>query len=168
MSVPEAVGGLGLSMLDEAIIGEEFGYGCMGIYTILMASSWASCRCCLAATPEQQQRFLAPLVEGPRLAAFALSEPNNGSDAGGLRTRAVFDGDEIVITGTKTWISNGGVADFSVVFASFDPALKHKGTVAVVVGVGPPGPLHQQAARQARAARQPYLRDGLRRRARAR
>ena len=139
VSVPEAVGGLGLSMLDEAIIGEEFGYGCMGIYTILMASELGIMPLLLAATPEQQQRFLAPLVEGPRLAAFALSEPNNGSDAGGLRTRAVFDGDEIVITGTKTWISNGGVADFSVVFASFDPALKHKGTVAVVVELDRPG-----------------------------
>ena len=116
VSVPEAVGGLGLSMLDEAIIGEEFGYGCMGIDPILMASELGIMPLLLAATPEQQQRFLAPLVEGPRLAAFALSEPNNGSDAGGLRTRAVFDGDEIVITGTKTWISNGGVADFSVVF----------------------------------------------------
>lgn len=133
VSVPEAVGGLGLSMLDEAIIGEEFGYGCMGIYTILMASELGIMPLLLAATPEQQERFLNPLVEGPRLAAFALSEPNNGSDAGGLRTRAVFEGDEIVITGTKTWISNGGLADFNVVFASYDPALKHKGTVAVIV-----------------------------------
>ncbi|NLG09295.1 MAG: acyl-CoA dehydrogenase [Deinococcales bacterium] len=139
VSVPEAVGGLGLSMLDEAIIAEELGYGCMGIYTILMASELGIMPLLLAATPEQQARFLAPLLEGPKLAAFALSEPNNGSDAGGLRTRAVFDGDEIVISGTKTWISNGGIADFTVVFATYEPELKHRGTVAVVVEHDRPG-----------------------------
>ncbi len=139
VSIPESAGGLGLSMLDEAIIAEEFGYGCMGIYTILMASELGIMPLLLAATPEQQARFLTPLLDGPKLAAFALSEPNNGSDAGGLRTRAVFDGDEVVITGTKTWISNGGIADFSVVFASFDPELRHRGTVAVIVEHDRPG-----------------------------
>lgn len=139
VSIPESAGGLGLSMLDEAIIGEEFGFGCMGIYTILMASELGIMPLLLAATPEQQQRFLTPLLAGPKLAAFALSEPDNGSDAGGLRTRAEFDGDEIVLRGTKTWISNGGIADFSVVFATFAPELRHKGTVAVVVEGDRPG-----------------------------
>lgn len=139
VSIPEAVGGLGLSMLDEVVLAEEFGFGCMGIYTILMASELGIMPLLLAATPEQQERFLKPLLEGPKLAAFALSEPNNGSDAAGLRTRAVFEGDEIVLTGTKTWISNGGIADFSVVFATFDPELKHRGTVAVVVEGDRPG-----------------------------
>src|SRR5690606_40522761 len=87
VSIPEAAGGLGLSMLDEAIIAEEFGYGCMGIYTILMASELGIMPLLLAATPEQHERFLTPLLDGPKLAAFALSEPNNGSDAGGLATR---------------------------------------------------------------------------------
>jgi len=139
VGVPTAAGGLGLSLLDEAILGEEFGYGCMGIYTILMASELGMTPLLLAGTPEQHERFLRPLTTGPRLAAFALSEPNNGSDAAGLATRAEFDGDDIVITGTKTWISNGGNADFNVVFASFDPSLKHRGTVAVVVETNRPG-----------------------------
>ncbi len=139
VGVPSAVGGAGLELLDEAIIGEEFGYGCMGIYTILMASELGITPLLIAGTHEQHERFLAPLTRGPRLAAFALSEPNNGSDAAGLATKAEFDGDEIVITGTKTWISNGGIADFNVVFATFDPSLKHRGTVAVVVETDRPG-----------------------------
>jgi len=133
VGIPAAAGGLGLGLLDEAILGEEFGYGCMGIYTVLMASDLGITPLLLAGTPEQHERFLRPLTEGPRLAAFALSEPDNGSDAAGLSTKAVFEGDEIVITGTKTWISNGGIADFNVVFATFDPELRHRGTVAVVV-----------------------------------
>ncbi len=133
VGVPQDVGGLGLGMLDEVIIGEELAYACMGIYTILMASELGITPLLLAGTPEQHERFLAPLLEGPRLAAFALSEPNNGSDAGAMSTRAERDGDELVLTGTKTWITNGGLADFSVVFATFDPDLRHRGTVAVVV-----------------------------------
>ncbi|HZW99864.1 MAG TPA: acyl-CoA dehydrogenase family protein [Trueperaceae bacterium] len=139
VGVPEAAGGLGLSMLDEVVIGEEIAYGCMGIFTILMASELGITPVLLAGTPEQQRRFLAPLLEGPRLAAFALSEPNNGSDAGAMTTRAVIEGDEVVLNGVKTWISNGGIADISVVFASFDPELRHKGTLAVVVEGGTPG-----------------------------
>ncbi|MCC6309904.1 MAG: acyl-CoA dehydrogenase family protein [Trueperaceae bacterium] len=139
VGVPGAVGGAGLELLDEAIIGEEFGYGCMGIYTVLMASELGITPLLIAGTHEQHERFLSPLTRGPRLAAFALSEPNNGSDAAGLATKAEFDGDEIVITGTKTWISNGGIADFNVVFATFDPSLKHRGTVAVVVETDRPG-----------------------------
>src|SRR5690606_15392522 len=120
VSVPSAVGGLGLGMLDEVLIGEEIAYGCLGIYTILMASELGITPLLLAGTPEQHERFLAPLLSGPRLAAFALSEPNNGSDAAAMATRARFDGDDVIVTGTKTWISNGGVADFNVVFATFD------------------------------------------------
>lgn len=139
VSVPSAVGGLGLGMLEEVMIGEEIGYGCMGIYTILMASELGITPVLLAGTPEQHERFLAPLLTGPRLAAFALSEPNNGSDAVAMATRAEFDGDDVIVTGTKTWISNGGVADFNVVFATFDPGKKHYGTLAVVVENDRPG-----------------------------
>lgn len=131
--VPEAVGGLGLGSLDEVIIAEELAYGCMGIYTILMASELGITPVLLAGTKEQQERFLGPLLEGPRLAAFALSEPDNGSDAAAMKTRARFEGDEIVIDGAKMWISNGGMAAFNVVFATTEAERGHEGTVAVVV-----------------------------------
>ncbi len=131
--IPENAGGLGLGMLEEVIMGEEFGYGCMGIYTNIMASDLGTTPIILAGTQEQQKRFLSPLLEGPKLAAFALSEPDNGSDAAAMKTRASFESDDVILKGTKMWISNGGIADITVVFATFDPSLNHKGVVAVVV-----------------------------------
>ncbi|GEM47377.1 acyl-CoA dehydrogenase family protein [Deinococcus cellulosilyticus] len=139
VGIPEHAGGLGLSMLDEVVIGEELAYGCMGIYTILMASELGITPILLGGTEEQQKRFLAPLLEKPSLAAFALSEPNNGSDAAAMNTTAVLDGDEWVINGTKMWISNGGVAEVTVVFATVDKSAGHRGTVAIVVPKDAPG-----------------------------
>ena len=142
--IPEVAGGLGLSLLDEAIIGEEIAYGCMGIYTTLMASELGITPILIGGNEEQHKRFLGPMMEKPTLAAFGLSEADNGSDAGAMSTRAVFDGDDVVITGNKMWISNGGVADINVIFASFDPEAKHKGTMAVVVPSDTPGFSHQK------------------------
>ena len=144
VSVPEQAGGLGLSMLDEVIIGEELAWGCMGIYSILMASELGITPILLAADEEQQERFLRPLVEGGGLAAFALSEPDNGSDAAAMKTRALIEGDEVVLNGTKMWITNGGIADLTVVFASFAPEERHRGVVAVVVEKDTPGLSYQK------------------------
>ena len=142
--VPEAVGGLGLGMMEEVVIGEELGYGCMGIYTILMASELGITPVLIAGNDEQKERFLGPLLDGPNLAAFGLSEADNGSDAGAMKTRAVFDGDEVVLNGAKMWITNGGLADFTVIFATFDPEQRHRGTLAVVVEKDTPGFSHQK------------------------
>ncbi|WP_295819696.1 acyl-CoA dehydrogenase family protein [uncultured Deinococcus sp.] len=139
VGIPDHAGGLGLGMLDECLIGEELAYGCMGIYTILMASELGITPLLVGATQEQQQRFLTPLTEKPSLAAFALSEPNNGSDAAAMHTTAVLDGDEWVINGTKMWISNGGVAELTVVFATTDRQGGHRATVALVVPRDTPG-----------------------------
>ncbi|GMA15099.1 acyl-CoA dehydrogenase [Deinococcus metallilatus] len=139
IAIPEHAGGLGLGMLDECIIGEELAYGCMGIYTVLMASELGITPILVGGTEEQQKRFLTPLTEKPSLAAFALSEPNNGSDAAAMGTTAVLDGDEWVINGTKMWISNGGVADITVVFATTDRQGGHRATVALVVPKDAPG-----------------------------
>jgi acyl-CoA dehydrogenase len=137
--IPEEYGGLGLGMLEEVIIGEELAWGCMGIYTIPMASDLGITPILLAGSHQQKQRFFRALTAKPALAAFALSEPGNGSDAAALRTRAVRDGDHYVLNGTKTWISNGGEALVLVVFATIAPELRHKGVVAVVVEKGTPG-----------------------------
>ncbi|BDP42013.1 acyl-CoA dehydrogenase [Deinococcus aetherius] len=138
-SIPERAGGLGLGMVDECLIGEELAYGCMGIYTVMMASELGITPILVGGTEEQQKRLLSPLTEKPSLAAFALSEPNNGSDAAGMHTTAVLDGDEWVINGTKMWISNGGVADITVVFATTDRQGGHRATVALVVPKDAPG-----------------------------
>lgn len=137
--IPEEYGGLGLGMIDEAIIGEELAWGCMGIYTIPMASDLGITPMLLAANPQQKERFFGTLTQKPALAAFALSEPGNGSDAAALRTKAVRNGDYYVLNGTKTWISNGGEAELVVVFATINPEARHKGVVALVVEKGTPG-----------------------------
>jgi len=137
--IPEAQGGLGLGMVDEVVIGEELGYGCMGIYCVFMASELGLTPIVLAGSEAQKDRFLKPLLEGPKLAAFALSEPDNGSDAGAMKTRARLEEGEVILNGTKMWISNGGIADLTVVFATHDPAAKHRGTLAVVVEGRPEG-----------------------------
>jgi acyl-CoA dehydrogenase len=137
--IPEEYGGLGLSMVDEAIIGEELGFGCMGIYTLSLASDLGIVPILLGANHEQKRRFFKPLTEKPALAAFALSEPGNGSDVAALRTRAVRDGDHYVLNGSKTWISNGGDAEVLSVFATISPEARHKGVIAIVVEKGTPG-----------------------------
>ncbi|HEY6005626.1 MAG TPA: acyl-CoA dehydrogenase family protein [Anaeromyxobacter sp.] len=93
----------------------------------------------LFGTPEQQQRFLPAVARGEAIAAFALSEPDAGSDVGALATRAVPDGGGYVLEGTKTWISNAGLADFYVVFARLGDAPGSKGLAAFVVDAGTPG-----------------------------
>ncbi|AFZ68642.1 acyl-CoA dehydrogenase family protein [Deinococcus peraridilitoris] len=138
-SVPEHAGGLGLGMIDEVLIAEELAYGCMGIYTVLMASELGITPIVVGGSQEQQKRFLSPLLEKPSLAAFALSEPNNGSDAAAMHTTAVLDGDTWVINGSKMWISNGGVAEITVVFATTERGGGHRATVAVVVPKDAPG-----------------------------
>ena len=137
--IPASAGGLGLGMLDEVVIAEELAWGCMGIYTIIMASELGITPILLAGTEEQKQRLLGPLLERRGLAAFALSEADNGSDAAAMGTRAQLEGDSIVLNGSKMWITNGGIADLTVVFATTDPALGTKGSVAVVVPADAPG-----------------------------
>ncbi len=140
--IPERAGGLGLGMLDEVLVAEELAWGCMGIYTTIMASELGITPVLLAGTEEQQDRFLAPLLEKQGLAAFALSEADNGSDAAALGTRASIEGDEVVLNGSKMWISNGGIADLTVVFATTDPAGGTRASVALVVEKDTPGFSH--------------------------
>lgn len=137
VGIPEHAGGIGLGMLDECIVGEEIAYGCMGIFTVLMASELGLTPILVGGTEEQQKRFA--ITEKAGLYAFALSEPNNGSDAAAMSTTAVLDGDEWVINGTKMWISNGGMAEWTVVFATTDKQGGHRATVALVVPKDAPG-----------------------------
>ncbi|MEX2542838.1 MAG: acyl-CoA dehydrogenase family protein [Trueperaceae bacterium] len=144
VGIPGSAGGLGLSMIDEVVIGEELAWGCMGIYSILMASELGVTPILIGGNAEQHERFLGRLSRGGGLAAFALSEPDNGSDAAAMKTRADFDGDDVVLNGTKMWITNGGIADLTVVFATYAPEERHRGVVAVVVEKGAAGLSHQK------------------------
>lgn len=94
----------------------------------------------LAGSPAQQERYLPAVAQGRKIAAFALSEPDAGSDAGAMTTRAVHQGaDAVVLNGSKTWISNGGIADFYVVFAKTDPDAGTRGITAFIVDADAPG-----------------------------
>lgn len=90
-------------------------------------------------TDAQKERFLKPLASGKAIGAYALTEPQSGSDAGNMRTTAIRDGDEWVINGHKSWITSGPVADYIITFVATDPQAGHRGTSAFVVDTSLPG-----------------------------
>lgn len=131
--IPAEYGGAGFSALDSVIISEALSYGCMGFNTSFMANDLALLPIVLGGNDEQKKKFLTPFTTEFRVASFCLTEPGNGSDAAGIKTTVKDGGDHWVINGEKMWITNAGYADLFVVYATLDPALKHKGICAIVV-----------------------------------
>jgi len=130
--------GTGTLMLNVAV--EEIARACASSALILMIQELGTLPIKLFGSEELKQRFLPRCASGEWSPAFALSEPEAGSDPGGMITRAVKHGDEWVLTGTKNWITNLGVADFYVVFAKTDPAApRSRGISAFVVEADRPG-----------------------------
>jgi len=130
--------GTGTLMLNIAI--EEVAKACASTALMLMVQELGTLPIRRYGTDELKQRFLPKCASGEWTPAFALSEPDAGSDPGGMRTKAVRDGDEWVIDGTKNWITNLGVADFYVVFAVTDPDAGHSRSIsAFVVEADRPG-----------------------------
>src|SRR5215213_3903291 len=117
---PEEYGGTGTGTLMLNVAVEEIARGCAASALILMVQELGTLPIQLFGTDEQKQRWLPPCAAGEWSPAFALSEPEAGSDPGSMRTTAVRDGDDWVLNGTKNWISNAGVADFYVIFAVTD------------------------------------------------
>lgn len=131
--IPSEYGGSGFSSLDGVIIGESLAYGCMGMNTSFMANDLALLPIVIGGTDAQKKKFLTPFTEEFRIASFCLTEPGNGSDAGGIKTTIKDGGDHWIVNGEKMWITNAGYANLFVVYGTIDPALKHKGISAVVV-----------------------------------
>ncbi len=130
--------GTGALMLNMAV--EEIAKACASTALIVMVQELGTLPIKLFGTEEQKQRFLPRCASGECSPAFALSEPEAGSDPGGMRTRAVRDGQEWVIDGTKNWITNLGIADFYIVFAVTDREAGHsRGITAFVVEADRPG-----------------------------
>ncbi|HWK16260.1 MAG TPA: acyl-CoA dehydrogenase family protein [Solirubrobacteraceae bacterium] len=130
--------GTGTLMLNMAV--EEIAKACASTALILMVQELGTLPIRLHGSDELKERFLPRCASGEWSPAFALSEPEAGSDPGGMLTRAVRDGDEWVIDGTKNWITNLGVADFYVVFAVTDKEAGHgRGITAFVVEADRPG-----------------------------
>ncbi len=138
-SIPEELGGNGFTNIDSVMITESLAYGCMGMNSSFMANDLALLPIIIGGTPEQKKRFVTPFTEEFKIAAFCLTEPGNGSDAAGIRTSIKEDGDDVVITGEKMFITNAGYADLFVVYGTCDKDLKHKGITAVVVEKGTEG-----------------------------
>ena len=136
--VPEEYGGPGLDSVTVAMIYEELGKGCAGIATSIAANSLASYPVLLKGT-EEQKKTLCDLLNEGGLAAFALTEPGAGSDAGGVATKAVKDGENYVLNGNKIFITNGGLADTYLIFANTRKSGGIRGLTAFVVPRNTPG-----------------------------
>src|SRR3954454_19142880 len=138
LHVPAEYGGLGLNAFDGMLVGEELNWGCSGIGTSLGANGLGAGPVILAGTAEQKAEWLPPLLDAPILCSFGLSEPDAGSDVARMKTTALHKGDEYVLNGSKTFITNAGYADWTVVFAKNDPAKGHRGMSAFVVPMDTP------------------------------
>ncbi len=133
--LPEQYGGGGFTdVFTQCLAQEELTYGDIAIGNLVTSNGFYADPILELGTEEQKQRFLTPLcVDLPPFTALATTEPESGSDAASIQTRAVADGDGYRITGRKTWISNGGIADSYVVFATVDPAKRTRGITAFIV-----------------------------------
>jgi acyl-CoA dehydrogenase len=131
--IPAEYGGSGFTSVDGVVISEALAYGCMGMNTSFMANDLALLPIVIGGTDEQKKKFLTPFTEEFRIASFCLTEPGNGSDAGGIKTQIKDGGDHWIINGEKMWITNAGYADLFVVYGTIDTNLKHKGISAIVV-----------------------------------
>jgi len=139
IEVPDAYGGLGGSCLDNCLVQEEVSFGCSGINTSMAANSLGATPLLVAGTDAQKKEYLGRLTSELTYCAYCCSEPDAGSDVAGMRTRVTKHGNDYVLNGQKRWITNGGVANFYTVFATFDPAMKHKGIACFVVDANTPG-----------------------------
>src|SRR5579864_9348024 len=139
LHVHDAYGGPSLSAFDGMLVGEELYRGCSGIGTSLTANGLGAGPVILFGSDEQKASWLPPLVETPILCSFGLSEPGAGSDVASMKTTAVRDGDEYVLNGSKTFITNAGYAAWTVVFAKTNAGGGHKGMSAFIVPMESPG-----------------------------
>ncbi|TNF22933.1 MAG: acyl-CoA dehydrogenase [Deltaproteobacteria bacterium] len=137
--IPEAYGGLGLGVFESCLIAEELGFGCTGITTAIEANNLAEAPLIVAASDALKKKYLAPMMEEPQMAAYAVTEPGAGSDVAGIKTTAVKKGDTWVINGTKQWITNAAKANWYFVLAKTDPAAGHRGMTGFVVPRDAPG-----------------------------
>jgi alkylation response protein AidB-like acyl-CoA dehydrogenase len=133
--LPEEYGGAGMTdCLTGCIVQEELSYGCSGIGNLITSNGFFAEPILTLASEEQKQRWLSPLAgENPPFTALAITEPQSGSDAASIRTRARRVDGGYVLNGQKAWISNGGVSRFYVIFATVQPGSGHRGITAFLV-----------------------------------
>jgi isovaleryl-CoA dehydrogenase len=140
IGVPEALGGSGGSLMNWVIAGEEVA-ACSSAVALSMGAHGNLCVWNLYRNGNQAQRerWLPELCAGTKVGSLCITEPDTGSDAVGIQTRAVRDGDDYLLTGTKTWITNAPIADLFIVYAKTDPEAGPRGITAFVVERDTPG-----------------------------
>jgi len=140
VAFPESEGGAGFDHIAYSIVIEEISRCCASTGVILSVQNSLYCDPIhRAGNEEQKKRLLVPFARGERIGCYALTEPQAGSNAAALQTKAVRKGDTYVVNGTKAWITNGGAADAAIVYVNTDPSKGEKGITALIVEKGTPG-----------------------------
>jgi butyryl-CoA dehydrogenase len=140
IAFPESEGGAGFDHVAYSIVIEEISRCCASTGVILSVQNSLYCDPVHRyGTDEQKRKFLLPYTRGEKIGCYALTEPQAGSNAAALQTKALKKGDSYVINGTKAWITNGGAADAAIVYVNTEPAKGEKGITALVVEKGTPG-----------------------------
>ena len=137
--VPEEYEGISGKVIDVVIVTEELSRVCGGIGLSLGGSGLGIYPILISGSEEQKQKYLPQIAKGEKLAAFALTEANAGSDAGGIETTAIKDGDYYILNGTKQWITNGGEAEIYTVFVLTDKSKGARGASCFIVEKGTEG-----------------------------
>ena len=137
--ISEEYGGLGGGIFEMALVVEQLSRACGGIALSFAGTGLGTFPIIIFGSEAQKKKYLPDLAAGKKLAAFGLTEANAGSDAAGIQTKAVLDGDEYVLNGTKQWITNGGEADIYTVVACTDRTRGPRGFSAFIVEKGTPG-----------------------------
>jgi alkylation response protein AidB-like acyl-CoA dehydrogenase len=137
--IPVEYGGAGADALATAIVIEEVARACAATSLIPAVNKLGTMPLLLAGSEELKQKYLTPVARGEAMFSYCLSEPEAGSDAGSMTTRAVREGEEWVLNGTKRWITNAGVSEYYTVFAITEPGVGTRGISAFVVEKADPG-----------------------------
>ncbi len=156
VNIPEEYGGIGASVLEECVISESMAYACSGIQTALMLNQLAILPLLIAGNEEQKRLYLPWLVDDGKVAAYCMTEPDAGSDVAGIKSTALRKGDNYILNGSKTWITDGPVASFFAVFAKTDPDAGHNSISCFLVerdwpGVSASKPLKKMGQHAAQA-----------------
>jgi butyryl-CoA dehydrogenase len=140
IAFPESEGGAGFDHISYSIVIEEISRCCASTGVILSVQNSLFCDPIhRAGTDDQKKRLLVPFARGEKIGCYALTEPQAGSNAAALQTKAVRRGDTYVVNGTKAWITNGGAADAAIVYVNTEPAKGEKGITALIIEKGTPG-----------------------------
>ena len=147
LGIPEAYGGAGADMVTQAIMAEELARVCAATSLTMLISKLGMLPVMNWGSEELKQHYLPKVAAGEMQASYCLSEADAGSDVAAMKSRAVRDGDDYILTGSKYWITNAGISDVYIVFAKTDPVAGGRGITCFLVENGL-GHHHRQARGQ--------------------